>query len=263
MHPKLFDIPLPDFLAKWLGVNHIPVYTYAFFIVLGAVAGCWYIKRRAKIELNDLVLPYSFFYSLFLAGFIGGKLFFYLERPGYYFDHPKLLLDMVSGGFVCYGSMIFIILFVVFYTRQHKISTYGFLDIIAIPSIFSVASGRIGCFFGGCCYGKPTDSFLGVVFPTTTPLAVYPTQLYEALLMGIILICLLFMKKFQTMKGQLFLLNICLYAIGRFFLEFIRGDFRGVVFNGFISPAQTTAIAAILIAFILFVKLKKQYQPIT
>lgn len=227
MHPKLFTIPLPEFLSRLLGVNSITVYTYAFCIVLGAVIACLYIKRRAKVELNGLDLPHSFFYRVFLAGFVGGKLFCYLERPAYYFDHPYLLLDIFSGGFVCYGSIIFIILFTVLYSHKQKIPAYGLLDIIAIAAVVPMALGRTGCFFAGCCYGKPTDSIFCVVFPDTAPIAVHPTQLYEALLLTVILICLLIMNRYKTMNGQVFLLNISLYAIGRFFLEFIRGDFRG------------------------------------
>jgi phosphatidylglycerol:prolipoprotein diacylglycerol transferase len=262
MHPRLFNIPLPEFLARLLGVHALTVYTYAFCIVLGAVLACLYIKRKTKIEFKHLVLPNSFFYKTFVAGFIGGKLFCYLERPVYYFDHPRLLLNIFSGGFVCYGSIICIILFAVHYCRKHAIPAFGFLDIIAIAGLIPMAIGRSGCFFAGCCYGKPTDSIFGVVFPDTAPIAVHPTQLYEALMLTAILIILLVANRYKNMQGQVFLLNISLYGIGRFFLEFIRGDFRGSLFNGFISHAQATAVAAIMIALFLLTKLKQQYKTI-
>lgn len=262
MHPELFKIPLPYFLTKLLGVNSITIYTYAFCIVLGTVIGCVYIKRSAKKELNGLFVPYSFFYSMFLAGFIGGKLFYYLEKPAYYLQYPQLLLDNFSGGFVCYGSIICISLFTLLYSRKNNIAVFGLLDIMSIAAVIPMALGRVGCFFGGCCYGKPTDSFAGIVFPATTPHAVHPTQLYDAVLLGIILICLLLMNKHKRMQGQVFLLYIILYALQRFFLEFLRGDFRGSLFNGFISHAQTTAIAALIIGLTLTFKLNKQYKTI-
>jgi phosphatidylglycerol:prolipoprotein diacylglycerol transferase len=258
MHPKLFDIHLPSFLAKWLGVSNITFYTYAFCIVLGAVIACTYIKKHCKAELNNTQIPNTFFYYAFIAGFVGGKLFYYLEQPLYYINNPKLLLNNFSGGFVCYGSVLFIIGYAIFYSRKNKINTYGFLDVLAIACSIPIGLGRIGCFFGGCCYGKPTHHFLGVIFPATTPAAVHPTQLYEASMMLVIIACSLSMKKYKTKAGQVFFLNISLYAIGRFFLEFLRGDFRGSLFNGFISHAQTTAIALLIISIIFFYKLKKQ-----
>ncbi len=262
MHPKLFNIPLPEFLSRLLGINSITVYTYAFCIVLATVISCMYIKRSAKKELKGWSVPYSFFYAMFLAGFIGGKLFYYLEKPAYYFQHPQLLLDNFSGGFVVYGSIIFIALFTVLYCVKNKISIYGLLDIMAIASILPMSLGRVGCFFGGCCYGKPTDGFLGVVFPATTPHAVHPTQLYDAAMLTIVLTCLLVANKRKKIEGQVFLLYIMLYAIERVLLELLRGDLRGTFFNGLISHAQAISIAAFITAFILFNKLKKQHQSI-
>ena len=114
MHPKLFTIQLPEFLSRLLVVNTITVYTYAFCIVLGAVVASLLIKRMCKATLNGLVLSNSFFYKIFLAGFIGGKLFCYLEAPAFYINNPAAALNIFSGGFVCYGSVIFIALFVLF-----------------------------------------------------------------------------------------------------------------------------------------------------
>jgi phosphatidylglycerol---prolipoprotein diacylglyceryl transferase len=263
MHPTLFTIPLPEFLTRLLGVNTITVYTYAFCIVLATVISCMYIKSVSKKTLNNLALPNSFFYKMFFAGFVGGKIFYYLEKPVYYFQHPNLLLNNFSGGFVVYGSIIFIALFTVLYSIKNKIAVYGLLDIMAIAAVLPMALGRVGCFFGGCCYGKPTDSFLGIVFPATTPFAVHPTQLYDAAMLAIVLTGLLIMNKHKKTEGQVFLLYIILYAVERFVLEFLRGDFRGTVFNGLISHAQAISVAAFVIAFILFNKLKKQNQSFT
>lgn len=262
MHPKLFTIPLPEFLSWLLGINSITVYTYAFCIVLGAVIASLLIKRMSKAAFNGLALPNSFFYKIFLAGFVGGKLFCYLEAPAFYINNPAAALNIFSGGFVCYGSVIFIVLFVIFYCRKHKINTYGLLDIIAIAAVIPQILGRLGCFFAGCCYGKPTDSFLGVAFPNTAAVHVHPTQLYEAAFMSIVFISMLIAIKYKKANGQIFLLYVFAYSIARFSLEFIRGDFRGSFFNGLISHSQTIAIAALCMAAFLFIKLNKQYKQI-
>jgi phosphatidylglycerol---prolipoprotein diacylglyceryl transferase len=258
MHPKLFEIPLPSFIANWLGVGSIIFYTYACCIVAGALLACVYIKKYCKLELHNFNVPNNFFYYAFIAGFVGGKLFYYLEQPMYYLNNPQLMLHNFGGGFVCYGSVLFIIAYAVFYSKKNKISSLGFLDVIAIACSIPIALGRVGCFFGGCCYGKPTTHFLGMVFPSTASVAVHPTQLYEASMMLLIIAASLLMKKYKTVAGQVFFVNIGLYAVGRFCLEFLRGDFRGTLFNGFISHAQTIAICLFIISVSFFYTLKKQ-----
>jgi phosphatidylglycerol---prolipoprotein diacylglyceryl transferase len=258
MHPTLFTIPLPNFIANMLGVHSIPVYSYAVCIVLGAVLACMYIRRKAKSELNIENLPNSFFYKTFLAGFVGGKLFCYLETPSLYFNNPKAMLDIFSGGFVCYGSILFIVGYFIYYSRKNGFSTFKFLDILAIGGLIPVILGRLGCFLAGCCYGKPTDGFFGIVFPVTSPVAVHPTQFYDALISSTILVGLLIFNKYKKIDGQVILLNLSAYAVGRFLLEFVRGDTRGTFFNGAISHSQTIAIILFLTSIFLFIKIKKQ-----
>jgi phosphatidylglycerol---prolipoprotein diacylglyceryl transferase len=258
MHPTLFNIPLPDFLARLLGLSNIPIYSYAVCIVLGAVLACIYIRRKAKTELNIENLPNSFFYKTFLAGFVGGKLFCYLETPSFYFHHPKAFLNVFSGGFVCYGSILFIVGYFIYYSRKNNFSALKLLDILAIAGLIPIILGRLGCFLGGCCYGKPTAGFWGVVFPATSPVMVHPTQFYDAMISTFILIGLLIFNKYKKIDGQVILLNLGAYAVGRFLLEFVRGDQRGFLFNGFISHAQTTAICLLIISIGFFYKLKKQ-----
>lgn len=255
MHPKLFSIPLPDFLSRLLGVSSITVYTYAFCIVLGTVIACLYIKRGARKELNGVLISHSFFYSVFLVGFVGGKLFCYLEAPMVYLQDPDLLLHVFSGGFVCYGSVLFIIMFVIWYARKQQLNIYGFLDIVATAAVIPQITGRLGCFFAGCCYGKPTHGDWGVLFPNAAT-HVHPTQLYETGLMSMVFICLLLATRYKKFNGQVFLLYVFAYSAIRFSLEFIRGDFRGMLFNGMLSHSQVIAIAALLISPLLFIRLK-------
>tara|TARA_R110001583_G_scaffold109032_4_gene257704 strand:+ start:1225 stop:1866 length:642 start_codon:yes stop_codon:yes gene_type:complete len=211
------------------------VYTYAFCIVLGTLVAALYTKWRAKKELGILNLPNSFFYMIFIAGFVGGKLFFYLEKPIHFWNHPNLMLDNFSGGFVFYGSFVTIIPIVIWYLKHYKIPVLPMLDILAITTLIAHSLGRIGCFNAGCCYGSPTDNSFGMVFPTTHNTSVHPTQLYEASILIGIAILLLIIKKRQQFKGQIFLLYIGLYAISRSIIELFRGDKRGYVIDGYLS----------------------------
>ena len=246
MHPELFHI------------GKITIYTYAFLIALGTLVAALYTKWRAKRELGIMELSNNFFYLIFIAGFIGGKLFYYLERPKYFFSNPKLMLHNFSGGFVFYGSFITIIPILIWYLKKHKIPVLPMLDILAITTLIVHAIGRLGCFFGGCCYGKPTDAFTGVAFPKTNGTPVHPTQLYEITALLIIMGILLYIKKKQQFKGQLFILYLILYAIARNILELFRGDKRGYIIDGVLSHSQFIGIIIILIAIILYFKIKNK-----
>ena len=118
--------------------------------------------------------------------------------------------------------------------------------------------GRLGCFLAGCCHGRPTDSPIGITFtdaacyadPLNTPL--FPSQLMEATYIFIIMVILLFLRKRRKFYGQLFLLYIILYAIGRSVLEIYRGDSaRGFIIEEYLSHSQF--IALILLAAGIFI----------
>ncbi len=244
MHPELFHI------------GNFTIYTYAFCIVIGTLVASVYTKWSAKKELGIVNLSNNFFYLIFIAGFVGGKLFFYLERPIYFFNNPKLMLDNFSGGFVFYGSFITIVPIVIWYLKKSKFPVLQMLDILAITVTIAHTIGRIGCFFGGCCYGKPTDSFIGMSFPKTNHITVHPSQLYEITGILSIMIVLFIIKKKKQFHGQLFLTYIILYAITRAFLELFRGDKRGFIIDGIISHSQFIGIILILSTLIFYKKLK-------
>ena len=95
---------------KLLEYHNITIYTYAICIVFGTLLAILYTKWQTKKRLN-LVLPNIFFYLIFIAGYVGGKLFLFFERPIYYIQNSKNIFGIFSSGFVFYGSFICIILF--------------------------------------------------------------------------------------------------------------------------------------------------------
>ena len=258
MYPELFKFSLPDFLAILLNIEQVTVYTYAFLIALGTLIASLFTKWSAKRDLGVSNLPNAFFYMIFIAGFVGGKLFYYLQDPLFYYENPNLLLDSFSGGFVFYGSLLVIIPYTIWFLKKHSIPVLPMLDILAITTTIIHAIGRFGCFTAGCCYGSPTENTLGVVFPTTHNIAVHPTQLYEVTMLLVIMLILFKIKKHQQFKGQLFITYLILYAFGRGSLEFFRGDDRGFVVENILSHSQFIALCIIAIATYLYYKFFNQ-----
>ena len=258
MFPKLLEFSLSDFFSNLFGVKQITIYSYATLIALGTLVAGLYTKWRAKKDLGISNLSNTFFYCIFIAGFVGGKLFYYLQDPILYLHKPSLLLDNFSGGFVFYGSFVVIIPYIIWYLKKHQITVLPMLDIFAITTTIVHAIGRLGCFAAGCCFGSPTDSGFGIIFPTTQNISVHPTQLYEVTLLVSIMLFLMFIKKHQQFKGQVFFIYLILYAFGRGVLELFRGDERGFIIDNLLSHSQFIALWLISVSAYFYYKFKKQ-----
>ena len=138
------------------------------------------------------------------------------------------------------------------------------LDIMAGTACVVHAFGRIGCFMAGCCYGIPHDGLLSVTFtdpncvaePLNTPL--HPTQLYSSSMIFSILVIILFVSRRKQFDGQLFMLYLMLYAIGRSILEVFRGDLeRGFLIDNILSNSQFVSIIVFLVALYFYIRLSK------
>ena len=251
MHPILFES------------DSFTIYTYGFFIAIGAVLGglymWWQGKRQFGLSFDQ---ANTLFVLLIVAGVVGGKLFVLFESPEYYLGNP---LKLFSGsGFVFYGSLLTAIPTILWFFNKNKIPTLGMLDVMAIVTCIVHLFGRIGCFNAGCCYGLPTSFIFGVTFTDSkcqAPLntSLHPAQLYEvALIFGIAIFHLLH-GRVRKFEGQQFLLYLILYSIGRGALEIFRGDIeRGFVIEEFLSNSQLISLLVVITSLYFYVKLNRK-----
>ena len=256
MHPVLFEL------------GSFTVYSYGFMIALGIVAGMAYLLVEGKKEAGlTLDQGNALFLLIFLAAVAGGKLFLFLEDPVRYAADPATLLT--GRGFVFYGSFLLAIPVMWWFFRKHKLPPFRMLDVMAVTTCLVHLFGRLGCFLAGCCYGRPTDTAWGIAFtdpachadPLNTPL--HPTQLMESAYIFLVMLLLLVMKRKRRFYGQLFLMYLMLYAVGRFVLEYFRGDIgRGFVVEDYVSHSQFIAFCVLLIVAIVYARMvKKAPQP--
>ena len=246
MHPILFEF------------SGITVYSYGLFIALGAIAGVAYMAVRGKKEAGlNFDQANNLFLLIFLAAFIGGKVFLFFEEPEIYIHDFRRLLT--GRGFVFYGSFIFAVPTMIWFFRRNKLHPYKMLDVMAITTCLVHMFGRIGCFMAGCCYGSETESIFAVIFsdpaciaePKNTPL--HPTQLYEAMYIFLVMMVLFYIRDKRNFYGQLFLIYLILYAVGRFVLEYFRGDLdRGFVIQEYVSNSQFISLAILVTASVLY-----------
>jgi phosphatidylglycerol:prolipoprotein diacylglycerol transferase len=167
-----------------------------------------------------------------------------------------------SGGLTFYGGLFGGVAAGLWSARRDRIPALVALDLAAAAIPLGLAIGRLGCFFAGCCFGAPTDSRFGVVFPprsdaavaqaklglvasrTNWSLPVHPTQLYEsagALLIAAVVAFVV--RPRQARPGRAFLAFCLGYAALRFGLEFLRADERGGL--GGLSTSQWLSVALV------------------
>jgi len=257
MHPVLFKI------------GSFTIYTYGFCIAIGALLGFAYMYWQGKKQYGiTFDQSNNLFILLVIAGVVGGKLFMIFEDPSLYFSQPKKLFS--GSGFVFYGSLLTAIPVMLWYFRKIKVPVLGMLDVMAAVTCVVHGFGRVGCFMAGCCYGLPTDGFLSIVFsnpacqaePLHTPL--YPTQLFEATFIFSILIALLILKKKKQFDGQLFLIYLMVYAVGRGVLEIFRGDIeRGFLIENILSNSQFISILVVSVALYFYIRLNRNKKITT
>lgn len=230
MHPVLFTI------------GSFTVYSYGLLVAVGFFAGMKYmVSRSSDVPIKKQQL-YDFLFYLILFGIAGARLLYVFTNLDFFVTHPFDIIKIWEGGLVFYGGFLAVLLFSFFYCKNKKIDIRKLADIASPALALGHTFGRIGCFFAGCCYGRECDFFLSVNHR-------HPTQLYESLGNLAIFFILHNINKKEHRKGAVFIFYLCMYSVLRFFVEFFRGDDRGLFIVGF-SIAQIISFAIFTISFV-------------
>lgn len=209
-------------------IGNWSVYWYGIIIVTGLLLALIYGMKRAHSfgitvdDLSDIVI----FGIIF--GIIGARLYFvlfYVDPTGAnpYFADPKSILYIWNGGLGIYGGIISAFLTAFIVCKIKKISSGAVFDIAGLGFLIGQGIGRWGNFINQEAYGGPTNlPWRMTVSSAVSP--VHPCFLYESLwcILGFILLHIY--SKRRKFNGEIFLMYVCWYAFGRFFIEGLRSD---------------------------------------
>jgi len=231
---------------------------YWVSVIVGIVLAFVLALLRAKGDRFRTSSKHTFFAMLFavLGARVGaalfklvGHIFLYATMPGFW--TAKNIFEILRSGGVFYGGLVGGFLAVLFYIRESKLDFRDVTDLL-MPSIpLFHAFGRLGCFFAGCCYGRV--STWGVALPDGV--SRIPVQLIEAGFCLVILAGMLLLRPERKRPGVLLPTYLVVYAIGRFFIEFMRGDTSRGVF--LISTSQWLSLL-VLFMLVVFLVVKKR-----
>src|SRR4051795_13357249 len=217
MYPKLFEL------------GAITVYTYGVLLAAAYLLGLKLAMTRAKARGLDDARVLDLGIYIIISALIGAKLLLLFTDFRTFTSNPRELLTLARSGGVFYGGLILAVVVARVYIRRIGLPLWTTCDVFAPGIALGHVVGRFGCFFAGCCYGKPTTLPWGITFTDPfaaanvgTPLGVplHPTQIYEAAAEALILAILLWAeRKGKPFAGRTFWLYMLLYAISRFAIE--------------------------------------------
>ena len=243
---------------------------YSLSYIFGILVGWWLGKKiinhilkrsdlKFKIKDFDDLITYIVI-SIIIGGRLGYVIFY---NPGYYISHPVEILKVWEGGMSFHGALIGIIIGTYLFSSKKKIQVFFMLDIIACVSPIGIFLGRIANFINGELVGKVTSVPWSVVFPTFDTLSRHPSQIYEAILEGIILFFILnkiIFNKIYNM-GTCSCMFLIFYGIFRIISEYFREpDVQlGYIFNVF-SMGSILSLFMIFAGLLIFNILRKKNE---
>jgi phosphatidylglycerol:prolipoprotein diacylglycerol transferase len=254
---------------RLLELGSVTVYTYGVLLAAAYLVGLKFATVRARARGLDQTRILDLGIYIIISALVGAKLLLLITDWRTFTSNPGELLTLIRSGGVFYGGLILAVVVALWYIRRIGLPLWTTCDVFAPGIALGHVVGRLGCFFAGCCYGKPTDLPWGITFTDPfaasnvgTPLNVplHPTQLYEAgaeaLILGVLLAT---ESRGRRFPGRTFWLYMFLYAVSRYVIEIFRGDPRGTV--GMFSTSQFISIVLIPLSIAMLVFLARRYQP--
>ncbi len=224
MHPILFEI------------GPLTVRTYGLLLAVSFIAGILLALRRSRargLNQNQMI---NMSLLIMLAGIVGARIMYVIPHWNEFSANP---LDIISPfqssgsigltGLTMYGGFIAAVLVSILYLRVNRLSIWKACDAFAPSIALGIGVSRVGCFMNGCCFGLPTESALGVVFPAFSAagsfypdVALHPAQLYNAVLGFGLFGLLMWLDRKPRYDGFLFAVLLIAEPITRFFVDLFR-----------------------------------------
>ena len=201
----------------WYGIMYLLAFTFAWFLALRNSQRPWSPVKKTQVE--DLIVYGAF--GVILGGRLGYLLFYSADK---WLADPTMLVRIWEGGMSFHGGLIGVGIALLIYSRKYQISFLSLVD-FATPLVpTGLFFGRIGNFIGQELYGRPTDVPWAMVFPADPQqLARHPSQLYEAVLEGLVLFFIInWYARKPRLYGEVTGLFLILYGTFRFMIEFVR-----------------------------------------
>ena len=199
---------------------------YSLAYILGIVVG-WILCKKIFIKNSDISEKFDDYITYLIIGVIlGGRIgYIIFYNFSYYLDNIFDIFKIWQGGMSFHGGLLGVIASSYIFAKKNNQNPFFYLDQVSLVAPIGIFFGRLANFINSELYGTATDMPWSVIFVEVDNLSRHPSQLYEAILEGIILFLILiyFMNKgFLKKPGLISGLFLIFYSLFRFFVEFFR-----------------------------------------
>ncbi len=208
----------------------LAIHAYGACIALGVLVVIFLMGRDAKLQaLMNFEQLMNCLQFMIIAGYLGGRIGFLLSESDKW-SYYIMLVQFWLPGLSILGSIVGVVIVLMWYLKLQKIPILLFLDRLSIYAPLAQSFGRLGCFLTGCCYGMRTHFWWAVTYTHVNHVAplnigLHPTQIYSALLL-LFFFCLFYwvLQFYINRPGMLFFLYLALVSFERFLIDFFRWD---------------------------------------
>jgi len=233
----------PQFDPVIVQIGPFGIRWYALAYIVGLVLG-WRLLRHLVRLTPAVATPLQaddFLTWATLGVVLGGRLGYVLfYQPGVYLAHPGMIFAVWEGGMSFHGGALGVAIAIIWFCRRNAIPLLGFGDRVAVCAPIGLGLGRIANFINGELWGRPAPDWLpwAMIFPNAGPMPRHPSQIYQALMEGLVLFVVMFaLSRSEAIRarfgclGGTFLIG---YGIARIIGEMFREPdaFLGFLFAG-------------------------------
>ena len=262
-------ITFPNIDPTAFSLFGIDIQWYGIAYATGLLFGLLNAKRILKKEeyLNSKLFD-DLFLWIAIGTIIGGRVGYVIFYDFKYYLNNLILiiLDIRKGGMSFHGGLLGVITATYIFSIKKNISFLKCMDVIACCAPIGIFLGRLSNFINSELWGKPTLVPWGIVFPNGGIEARHPSQIYEALLEGMILFIVLnhLYKKKYMISGYCASLFLVLYGFFRTFIEFFREPDAhvGYLISNYITTGMALSIPMIILGLFIFFKVNAKFRNI-
>ena len=234
-----------DHVGKNISIFGFSIAYYGIVIVTGMMIAIWIAQREAKRTGQNPEQYLDLAMIGIAAGILGARIYYVIFAWDYYKDDLLSIFNIRQGGLAIYGGIIGACIAVVIYSRKKKQNFSLLMDTASMSIVFGQIMGRWGNFFNREAFGDYTNNMFAMQLPVSAVRAneitqkmwdhvvtvngveyiqVHPTFLYESLWNVGVLLFLFWFRKRKKFNGEVFLMYLIGYGLGRIWIEGLRTD---------------------------------------
>lgn len=231
---------MPDLVS----FGPLTVHWYGVMMALGFLAGLFNWTLLGRPIGRDFKFCSDLLFWIMVAGILGARTAYILSDLPYFLANPSRIIRIDEGGLVYFGGFLGSWLALYLFARSRRMPFFELADLVVTSLPLAHAFGRVGCFMNGCCHGMATRCPMGVAYPERSmawhqqlmagllqpeanhSLPVHPVQLYESAFNLLLFGLLLLVWRARRRAGMVGVVYLLVYPVGRFAIEFLRGDHR-------------------------------------